>query len=822
MSTAPRRALPRSTYRLQLHAGFGFDDAAAAVDHVADLGVSHLYLSPVLQAVEGSLHGYDVLDHSRLSGDLGGDAAFDRLVAAAHRRGLGIVADVVPNHMAVPTPESANPVLWSVLSGGRRSPYADWVDVDWAAGQGRLLMAVLGSPLREVLAAGELAVADDGPGGSRVIRYHDHVFPVAEATGALALPALLDAQHHRLAWWQVADAELDYRRFFDVDTLMAIRVEDPAVFDATHEVLLDRFRAGDVDGFRIDHPDGLADPRGYLARLAAATDGAWVVVEKIVEHGEELPADWSTAGTTGYDALHQVQGLFVDPAGTRALLSQWHDLTGDVTTWAEVVQEAKRLVATRSLAAEVSRLVGLAVATATADRRDLTDAGLRAGIVELLVAFEVYRGYVVPGEPAPAQAVEVVHAARDVALGRAPRLATEITFLVELALGTGEGGTCTGVATGRDPARDEFCIRFQQTAGPVMAKGVEDTAFYRWYPLSALTEVGGDPSRVGVEPDAFAAWSRRQAVVHPAGMTTLTTHDTKRSEDTRARLLVLSEVPDRWAAAVARWRAASAAVRPASLDGATESLFWQSLYAASPWGARGALPADRLHGYLAKATREAKVRTTWTSPDELFEAGLRSFTDAVLADRALLADMGAFADSVAPAVRAVVLGQKLVQLTMPGVPDVYQGTEILDLSLVDPDNRRPVDYADRRARLAHLDGGGAPRDLDDEKLRVTSAALRLRAEAGAAFTGPHTALATGTPHAVAFLRGQTVATVVTRFAAALGTDDGAGGFGGAVLSLPAGPWTDVLTGRTVQAGPAGIDLAGLLDRLPVALLRRTD
>lgn len=819
MSTAPGRAVPRSTYRLQLHTGFGFDDAAAVVDHVAALGVSHLYLSPVLQAVEGSLHGYDVLDHSRLSRDLGGEAAFDRLVAAAHRRGLGIVADVVPNHMAVPTPESANAVLWSVLSGGRQSPYAGWVDVDWAAGQGRLLMAVLGSPLREVLAAGELAVADDGPGGSRVIHYYDHVFPVADGTAADSLPALLDAQHHRLAWWQVADAELDYRRFFDVDTLMAIRVENPAVFDATHQVLLDRFRAGDVDGFRIDHPDGLADPRGYLARLAAATDGAWVVVEKIVEHGEEIPADWSTAGTTGYDALHQVQGLFVDPAGIRALLSQWNDLTGDATPWAEVVREAKRLVATRSLAAEVSRLVRLAAATATADRRDLTDTGLRAGIVELLVAFEVYRGYVVPGEPAPAQAVQVVHAARDLALGRAPRLATEITFLVELALGTGEGG---GPGTGRGAARDEFCVRFQQTAGPVMAKGVEDTAFYRWYPLSALTEVGGDPSRVGVEPDAFAAWSRRQAALHPVGMTTLTTHDTKRSEDTRARLLVLSEVPDRWAAAVARWRTASGAVRPASLDGATESLFWQSLYAASPWGSRGALPADRLHDYLAKATREAKVRTSWTSPDELFEAGLRSFTDAVLADRALLADMGAFADSVAPAVRAVVLGQKLVQLTMPGVPDVYQGTEILDLSLVDPDNRRPVDYADRRHRLAHLDGGGTPRDLDDEKLRVTSAALRLRAEDGAAFTGPYTALATGTPHAVAFLRGETVATVVTRFAAALGTDDGARDLGGAVLSLPAGTWTDLLTGRTVLAGPGGVQLAGLLDRLPVALLHRPD
>ncbi len=826
MSTAPGgrvdgvdgvdRAVPRSTYRLQLHADFGFDDAAGVVDHLADLGVTHVYLSPVLQAVPGSMHGYDVLDHGRLSADLGGDAGLDRLVAAAHARGLGIVVDVVPNHMAIPTPESANAALWSVLTDGADSPFASWVDVDWAAGGGRLLMAVLGSPLADVLEAGELTVAADGPGGSTVVRYYDHVFPVRPGTEDLPLPDLLDAQRYRLASWKVADAELDYRRFFDVDTLMAVRVEEPAVFDATHEVLLARHRAGDVDGFRIDHPDGLADPRGYLRRLADATDGAWVVVEKIVEHGEALPTDWPTAGTTGYDALHQVQGLFVDPAGAPALLAQWDALTAGGPSWTATMTSAKRHAASVMLAAEVSRLVRLARAVATADRRDLTEAGLREATVELLVGCPVYRGYVVPGEAAPAQAVHVVTTAADAARAVLPGRTAEIGFLVDLALNR----------AGRDAARDEFCVRFQQTAGPVMAKGIEDTAFYRWYPLSALNEVGGDPSVFGVEPDAFHAWSAAGARTHPAGMTTLSTHDTKRSEDTRARLVALSGVAESWGAALSRWRSRTTGVRPAALDGATESLVWQSLYAASPWSGgsagadTGALPAERLHAYLEKATREAKVRTTWTAPDETFEAGLRSYVDALLADRELLADVAAFAAANAAATRAVTLGQKLVQLAMPGVPDVYQGTELVDLSLVDPDNRRPVDFADRRARLARLDAGGAPADLDDEKLLVVSRALRLRRDSPALAGDAYAPLATGTPHAVGFLRGPDVAVVVTRFPSALAA---AGGFAEEAVALPAGTWTDVLTGSTSKAdGASGAPLAELLARLPVALLTRTD
>ena len=843
-SRFPRSRVPLSTYRLQLHAGFGFAAAAAVLEHLRTLGIDTVYLSPVLQAVPGSMHGYDVLDHTVLSADLGGAKAFDELAAGARALGLGIVVDVVPNHMAIPAPESGNRPFWSVLREGRDSPAARWFDIDWDAGDGRVLLAVLGGPLADTLAAGQLTLdrADAEPGGSDgqpVLRYYDHAFPVRAGTAELPLPELLAAQHYRLASWTVADTELDYRRFFDVDTLIAVRVEDPEVFDATHRVLLDRIAAGDVDGLRIDHPDGLADPRGYLARLADATGDAWVVVEKILEHGETLPADWACAGTTGYDALHAVQGLFVDPTGEQPLRALWSSLSGDGRDFPEVAEQAKRLVATTSLATEVSRLTRIATRLATAGARDMTAEALRTAITEMLVATPVYRGYVVPGEPAPPQAVAVVEQARSTALRRVPGRARELGFVADLALSR----------AGESDTHAEFCVRFQQTAGPVMAKGVEDTAFYRWLPLSALAEVGGDPGVFGREPDVFHAWAAAQATAHPAGMTTLSTHDTKRSEDTRARLVVLAEAAPDWVRGVSRWRAASARYRPALLDGATESLLWQTLYAASRWSSHGSdpadggsdpggrdgadpaaglgvLPADRLHAYLRKATREAKVHTTWTAPDTDYEDSLTRFTDAVLADRELLADMAGLAGELAAATRAVVLGQKLVQLTMPGVPDVYQGTEVASLSLVDPDNRRPVDHERIREQLAHLDAGGVPRDLDEEKLLVTARALRLRRELPDVFAGGYTALATGTPHAVAFLRGGRVASVVTRLPvglAAAGGFDGPGS-GGAHLALPVGEWTDVLTGRSVRVpspAQAGVGLAGLLDRLPVALLNRT-
>ncbi|MEQ9337410.1 MAG: malto-oligosyltrehalose synthase [Miltoncostaeaceae bacterium] len=799
------RAPIAATYRLQLRAEFDFDAAAAAAPRIAALGATHLYLSPILQAGPGSAHGYDVVDHSRVSADLGGPEGFARLARAARAEGLGIVVDVVPNHIAIPTPAWHNPVLWSVLRDGPGAPEARWFDVDWTAGDRALLMPVLGGPVGRCLRDGEITLDRDGT--EPLVRYHEHAFPVRPGTEDLPLPALLDRQWYRLAHWRVADEELNYRRFFDVDTLAGVRVELPAVFAATHRVLLDLHARGDIDGFRIDHPDGLADPRGYLRRLAESTGGAWVVVEKILEGDEPLPGDWPCEGTTGYDALNRVMGVLVDPAGAEALTATWTDMGGAPPTFAEAAEAAKRQVLDGPLRAEVNRLVGIAAAICHADimLRDHTRRALEEALVELLVAFPVYRAYVVPGEdPAPASRAHLREASA-LACDRVPERADEVDLLTELALARGH----------RDALRDEFCVRFQQTCGPVMAKGVEDTAFYRHMRLSALNEVGGDPGAFGIDPDRLHAWAHARQARHPVGMTSLTTHDTKRTEDVRARLVVLSEIAQEWREQVLAWHAAAAPLRQG--DGphpADEYLMWQTLVGAWPIG------PERLWPYLEKAVREAKLRTAWTAPDHEYEASLRTLAEGVLADPALSGEVASFVARLAPATRANVLSQKLLQLALPGVVDVYQGTELVSLSLVDPDNRRPVDHEDRRVRMERLDAGAAPADLDDEKLLVTMRALRLRRAHPDWFAGAdasYEALPSGSVHAVGMLRAGRVAAVTTRLPVGL---ERGGGWGTAGLALPEGDWRDVLTGRSVAGGVVPVE--GVLDRMPVALLVREE
>jgi (1->4)-alpha-D-glucan 1-alpha-D-glucosylmutase len=821
----PGRPVPTATYRFQVRAEFGFADVADVVDHVDALGVSHAYLSPVLQPVPGSSHGYDVVDHSRLSDDAGGRKAFDALVERLHERGLGAVADVVPNHMAVPTPAYLNAALWSVLRDGPGSPFARWFDVDWSVPDQALLMPVLGRRIGQVLGDGELVLDLDGggsPGGGPLLRYYDHVFPVRPGTESLPMAELVDRQWYRLAHWRVADEELNYRRFFDVDTLAAIRVEDPEVFDATHELLLGLVASGALDGLRIDHPDGLYDPRGYLRWLHERTGGSWVVVEKILEGEEELPGDWACAGTTGYDALLRIGGVFIDPAGAAPLTSVLHEVTGETAEFEVVVEEAKRQVVEQGLYAEVLRLTDLFREICQADvrLRDHTARALRECIVELLVAFDRYRAYVAPGETPSPQAVEVLGQAASVARDHLPEDRWDTLDLVcDLLLGR-EAGSAGRIS---EATRAEVMVRFQQTCGPVMAKAVEDTAFYRWFRLTALNEVGGDPLRFGVPPEEFHAFCARTVRDWPTTMTTLSTHDTKRSEDVRARLSVLSEIPAEWAEAVRGWREAADAHRSPRLDGATEYLVWQTL--VGTWGTDGPITADRLLAYLQKAVREAKRFTSWTSPDGEYESAVSSFAAGVLGDPALLGAVGAFsAERVEGPARVAVLGQKLVQLTMPGVPDVYQGSEVVDLSLVDPDNRRPVDYATRRSRLARLDGGARPVDLDDEKLLVTSRAVRLRRarpEWFVAAEATYAAVPTSTGNAVAFSRGDSggpgAVTLATRLPVSLART---GGWADHTVALPPGTWHDLLTGRAVEAEGGAARLSDVLSDLPVALLVR--
>ncbi|HEX3712348.1 MAG TPA: malto-oligosyltrehalose synthase [Trebonia sp.] len=807
---------PGSTYRLQLTPKFGFAEAAEAAGYLADLGVTHAYLSPVLDAVPGSQHGYDVTDHSRIRPELGGEEGFRALAGQLHSCGLGIVLDIVPNHMAVPANLALNRQLWSVLRDGRDSAYASWFDIDWTAQDDRMLLPILGGPVESCL--DDLRVEPGaGPDGEPVLRYFEHVLPLWPGTSQLPVRGLLEAQHYRLAWWQDAATSLNWRRFFDIATLIGIRVEDPAVFNATHEVIIRLLTEGLVDGLRVDHPDGLADPRGYLRRLADATGGAWVVTEKILGPDEELPADWACAGTTGYDALRVVDGLFLDPAGGAALTAGYASFcrqsggASPASGFAGVAAEAKREIAGGSLSAEVSRLAQLLCSVVPGAGAD----DVRTVLTEVLAAFPVYRAYVHPGEPAEPAAKAAIGEAVDGAKRLlAPRLHALADHLGEAALGL------RPPLTGGADRVTEFAVRFQQTTGPVQAKGVEDTACYRWSRLVSLNEVGCEPDRLGVDPEDFHATAQRLADDWPATMTTLSTHDTKRQEDVRARLAVLAEMPAEWSLQVARWHELAGAAA-AAVDPDTEYLLWQTL--AGAWPISGA----RLDGYLTKAVREAKRRTSWTAPDKDYEAAVLGLAAWALDDKELSGSVAAFVAGIAGDAAVNALGAKLVQLTMPGVPDVYQGSELAALSLVDPDNRRPVDFARIRGDLAAIDAGappggradlagGDPEVFDRAKLLVTSRALRLRTRHPDWFARggyqPLEASGAAAGHVAAFTRGRAVS-VATRLPAGLRRR---GGWQDTALKLPAGSWTDVLTG-TVHDGDA-ILMTELTARLPVALL----
>jgi (1->4)-alpha-D-glucan 1-alpha-D-glucosylmutase len=634
----------RATYRLQLGGDFGFARARELVPYLAELGVSHLYLPPSFQARPGSTHGYDVVDPTQISEELGGEAAFRALVEAAHDAGLGVILDIVPNHMAT---DDANR-YWSDPS------------------------------LRE--------------------RFFD-----------------IDPETSR------------HRRFFDIDHLAGVRQEDPEVFEETHRLALSLVRDGLVDGLRIDHPDGLADPAGYLERLRAeGVRHIWV--EKILDPGEHL-RDWPVAGTVGYEFLNDAAALFVDPEGEAPLTALWAEVSGDPRPFGEVAAEAKREQTSGPFTPEVERL------------RRLHD---RPDLIAALASLPVYRTYLRDGEVAPEDA-EVLREAGLEWLPEAP---------------------------------PEFVTRFQQTTPPVMAKGVEDTAFYRYGRLLALNDVGGDPGRFGIPVDAFHAGGRERAERFPRNLLVTQTHDTKRSGDVRARIGALAGMASEWEARVRSWLSLVEDVP--GPDGAERYFVFQTLVGAWP------IEPERLEAYMEKAMREAKQRTNWIEPDEAHEAAVKAFCRALYDHEAFRADFEPFADQVARAGERAALGQLLLKLTVPGIPDIYNGDELRSLSLVDPDNRRPVDWEARRAALAALRGGAEP-DRESLKLLVIQRALALRARRPDAFAGAYTPVDAG-PAVCAFARGEgEVLVVVPVRATSQGT----------TLKLPgelAGAWRDVLSG----------------------------
>ena len=877
------RIRPVATYRLQLRPGFGFAEAAALVDQLADLGVSHLYLSPVLAAVPGSQHGYDVIDHARVNDELGGDEGFNALAGAARRRGLGILLDIVPNHMAI---DPGNRWWWDVLENGPSSRYALSFDVSWDPPERRLkeviLVPVLADHYGRILESGGLRL--ERLTDRIVLRYEDRALPLAppslsgmlervgdvigsdeardaarlaaelaelapdathderarrhaakeavrariarlcaddEAAPAIdrevaringdpdELDALLRRQHYRIAYWRTASRELDYRRFFDINELVGLRVEDPEVFAAVHERVVPWLRDGTVDGVRVDHVDGLRDPTGYLERLRAIAPDAWIVVEKILHRDERL-RQWPVEGTTGYDVAGLLTRLLIDPRGVEALTATYRSFTGERRSFEEVATLAKHEQMRGALSADVERAVALLARVCEQHRRqrDHTRDELRAVVREIAAALAVYRTYV------RAEAGEVEDDDRrwlDGAIGivkrRRPAIDAELLrfFRSLLALEI------------RGDVESEFVMRFQQLTAPVMAKGVEDTALYRWSRLAALNDVGGDPGRASATVEELHRIARERLRRWPRALTATSTHDSKRSADVRARIGLLAEVPERWGEALARWSARNERHRTGDLpDREIEHLYYQTLVGAHP------LPADRALAYVRKAAREAKQRTSWTSPDEGYEDALAEFVHGTLADETFTADLAAFCAPVVAAGWTVSLAQTLVALTMPGVPDIYQGDELWDLSLVDPDNRRPVDFALRERLLREAATLSAPEILARTaeglpKLHVIRHALRLRSERQDIFDrGAYEPLAVAgerAEHAVAFARGGEVAVVVPRFVLRLAAD-----WRDTTVALPEGRWCDVLTGSPRSAGPHRV--AEILDPFPVALLVR--
>ena len=807
---------PSSTYRLQIRPGFDLDAAAAIVPYLRDLGVGWVYLSPLLTATTGSDHGYDVVDPARIDPARGGAEGFARFIAAAREAGLGVLVDIVPNHMGVAVPRE-NPWWWDVLRLGEASAHARAFDIDWAFGGGRVRLPVLGGELDDVI--GDLVI-DRDPAASApdgVLRYVDHVFPLAPGSldGIGSAPTTVDVrtvlgrQHYELRFWRDEATDLNYRRFFAVTSLAGVRVEDPAVFAAAHVEIVRWATEGLVDGLRVDHPDGLVDPAGYLERLRSAVGGLPVWVEKILEHAatdhpERLAPWWASAGTTGYDAMAELDRLFIDPNGVAALDGLDAALRAETglppaPAWDDLIVETKRTMATTILQSEVRRLVR----TLPAEVRETVGADAAApALAEILAAFPMYRSYL------PAGAADLVRAGEE-ASARRPDLADGIDALLPVL----------GDAT------LEVARRFEQTTGPVMAKGVEDTAFYRFTRLGTLTEVGGDPSVASLDVEGFhAAFAERHAR-WPHALTALSTHDTKRSEDVRARLSVLSEQPERWASALRALRAVAT-----TGHGPTDELLWQAIVGCWP------ASAERLHAYAEKAVREAGERTTWLAPDAAFEAAVHALVDAAFgAARPLVEDL---VGHIAPAGWSNALGQKLLQLAGPGVPDVYQGSEVQELSLVDPDNRRPVDFTAHAALLHDIDAAVAATELDARlgaeggpgmgepllppvdasgraKLLVTSRVLRLRRDRPELFTRylPLEVVGEAAAHLVAFDRGGVIA-AATRLPVGLGRR---GGWGDTALLLPPGDWVDTLTGR-VESG--AVPIAQLCATYPVALLVR--
>ncbi len=875
-----------ATYRLQLHAGFTFAEAGRVADYLRALGVSHVYCSPYLQAAPGSTHGYNVVDPERVNEELGGEEGLRRFSMRLGELGLGQVLDIVPNHMATrPQNRYWWDVLENGPSSLYATWFdIDWRSEEVKL-QNKVLIPVLGDQYGRVLSAGQIRIELDGESFRAV--YMDNKFPLAPRSLAMplakaaeyahdatlsfiadslarlpapestdrdqierrqrdkaviyellhrvredkpgvacaiaravdelnqdydALDEFLNLQNYRLAYWRTADQELGYRRFFDINTLIGVRVERPHVFDATHKRILEWLQAGAVDGVRVDHPDGLRDPQQYFERLRERAPDAWIVAEKILEPGEELRESWSIEGTTGYDFLNLCNGLMANGDGLRELTAIYAGFLGKESNYAEIARAKRISVEQEALGSDVNRLANqfVEICENNRDRRDTTRAEIRRAIREVAAGFSIYRTYVIPERD---QITDEDRGAIEVAVAEAKTHRTDLDpalldFMGEVLKLRARGGLQT-----------EFLLRFQQFTAPVMAKGVEDTALYCFNRMIGLNEVGGAADCEGVSIAEFHEYCMRMQSKHPLTMTTLSTHDTKRSDDVRARLAVLTEIPGRWKPALQRWARMNASFKSGAFpDRNTEYFLYQTLVGAWP------ISAERLKAYMQKAAREAKEHTNWTQHNKEFEDALEAFIERILGSREFVAALGEFLGLVLHAGRVNSLAQTLIQCTAPGVPDRYQGSELWNLTLVDPDNRGEVDYETRRSMLAELENGMKVEEILKRldcglpKLWVIYKSLHLRREkpewfGAEADYAPLLAEGAKKEHVVAYLRAGCVATVVPRWNVKRGST-----WAGTAMALPDGRWRNMLTGDVLRGGRAPVQT--LLQRFPVALLAR--
>lgn len=961
--------IPLATYRLQLNHAFRFADVQALVPYFQRLGISDLYVSPFLKACRGSLHGYDVTDHTSINPEIGTDEELAALLEELRRRGMGLVIDVVPNHMGID--DESNRWWWDVLENGPSSPYAKFFDIDWAPPKedlaNKVLLPILGDQYGKVLENGEICLRYQA--GAFFIAYYERRFPVAprssvailepacervrvdlgaedphvvelesiitslkllpqrsetdpervrirqrekevakrrlaaltELSAAVreaieqmvaltngqrgdprsfdALEALLAHQAYRLSYWRVATDEINYRRFFDINHLAAIRVEEPEVFAAVHDIIFELLRTGCIAGLRIDHPDGLFDPVQYYADLQSAcarvlpaaavlnpppgggTYHCYIVVEKILVRDERLRTDWAVHGTTGYEFLNQVNGIFIDPSAERHFHELYSYLLGHPFQFGDIAYQSKKLILDGTMSSELHMLARRLDRISEQHRwsRDFTLFSLQEALAEVIACFPVYRTYLratsnVVGD----EDRHCILTALRTAKRRNPAVSETIFDFIGSVLLLQDP---EGLSVAEQADRRDFVMRFQQITGPVMAKGIEDTAFYRAYPLVSLNEVGGNPERFGLSLDTFHRQNAERLADWPHTMLATSTHDTKRSEDVRARINVLSEMSHEWERVLQRWQALNRDKKVA-LEGVEvpdtneEYLLYQTLMGAWPLQRMDESAhqdfVERIEQYMEKALKEAKLHTSWINPNEAYDQGVKHFVREILrpdADNRFLADFRHFHERVAQVGMWNSLAQTLLKITLPGVPDFYQGTELWDFSLVDPDNRRPVDF---RQRLAFLEGLQrrepkgrialireliAGRADGRIKLYVVSRALAFRRTHRHLFEqGAYCPLMVSSAqreHVVAFARRLddqwalvAVPRLLLRLSASAKPPTGRRIWKENYLPLPAGAptdWQNIFTGEALPVskpatGEWGLFLHDVFRRLPVALL----